>query len=151
VSFTSETHFWFEYQGGERFDFAGDDDTWVFVNNKLAVDLGGLHTPLYGYFVLNADDDGAGPHTADGQGKAHDDLRGDVTTDFGLTVGGVYEVVMFQAERNACGSNFKVTLKNFNQPKSTCVSTCGDGIVARNEVCDDGVNDGSYGGCAAGC
>ncbi|MEA2752721.1 MAG: hypothetical protein QOI41_6864, partial [Myxococcales bacterium] len=30
VSFTSETHFWFEYQGGEHFDFAGDDDTWIF-------------------------------------------------------------------------------------------------------------------------
>ena len=33
VSFTSETHFWFEYQGGEHFDFAGDDDTWVFLND----------------------------------------------------------------------------------------------------------------------
>ena len=54
VSFTSETHFWFEYQGGERFDFAGDDDTWVFVNRKLAIDLGGLHTPRTGHFTLDA-------------------------------------------------------------------------------------------------
>ncbi len=151
VSFTSETHFYFEYQGGERFDFAGDDDTWIFVNGKLAVDLGGLHGVLTGYFTLNGDDDGAGPHTADGQGVSNDDLRGEVVTDFGLSVGGIYEVVMFQAERNECGSNFTVTLKNFNQPKSVCQSTCGDGVVARDEVCDDGVNDGSYGGCAAGC
>ena len=42
VSFTTETHFWFEYQGGEQFAFSGDDDTWVFVNKTLAVDLGGL-------------------------------------------------------------------------------------------------------------
>ncbi|MBO4351547.1 MAG: DUF4215 domain-containing protein [Proteobacteria bacterium] len=31
--------------------------------------------------------------------------------------------------------------------------TCGDGIVssAIGEVCDDGINDGSYGGCGIGC
>jgi cysteine-rich repeat protein len=58
---------------------------------------------------------------------------------------------MFQAERNQCGSNFKVTLKDFNRPKSTCASTCGDGIVASDELCDDGKNDGSYGGCQPGC
>lgn len=28
---------------------------------------------------------------------------------------------------------------------------CGDGMVEGDEVCDDGVNDGSYGGCLADC
>ena len=28
---------------------------------------------------------------------------------------------------------------------------CGDGVVDDGEACDDGVNDGSYGGCAPGC
>ncbi|MEM6292488.1 MAG: hypothetical protein AAGA54_14535 [Myxococcota bacterium] len=28
---------------------------------------------------------------------------------------------------------------------------CGDGIVTAPEVCDDGVNDGEYGGCLPGC
>jgi hypothetical protein len=36
---------------------------------------------------------------------------------------------MFQAERNAGGSNVGVTLKNFSKSKSTCGSRCGDGIV----------------------
>ena len=153
VSFTSETHFWFEYQGGERFDFAGDDDTWIFVNRRLAVDLGGLHTPKTGFFVLDADTDGAGADTADGTAMFSSDMPGSPsgTVNLGLVKGGIYEVVMFQAERNQCGSNFRVTLKDFNKPKSTCASTCGDGIVASDELCDDGKNDGSYGGCMPGC
>lgn len=28
---------------------------------------------------------------------------------------------------------------------------CGDGIVEGDEICDDGVNNGSYAGCASGC
>ena len=58
--------------------------------------------------------------------------------NLGLVVGKVYEVAMFQAERNQCGSNFGVTLKNFSKPKSTCTSVCGDGIVAASEACDLG-------------
>ena len=151
VSFTSETHFWFEYQGGEQFAFAGDDDTWVFVNRKLAIDLGGLHEAKKGSFVLDADTDGAGADTADGTAAFTSDLQAPGSVNLGLVKGGTYEVVMFQAERNECGSNFKVTLKDFNRPKSACVSTCGDGVVASDEVCDDGKNNGSYGGCMPGC
>jgi cysteine-rich repeat protein len=34
---------------------------------------------------------------------------------------------------------------------TTSGASCGDGSVTGDEVCDDGANDGSYGGCMPGC
>ena len=49
-SFTSEVRYWFPYTAGKTYqlDFLGDDDVWVFVNGRLAVDLGGLHETAAG-------------------------------------------------------------------------------------------------------
>jgi fibro-slime domain-containing protein len=151
VSFTSETHFWFEYQGGESFEFVGDDDLWVFVNGRLLLDLGGLHTPRTASFTLGpVADVPAG--TASVQNQVTDPTT--FAVELGLTIGGVYEVSMFHAERNQCGSNFKVTLKDFNRPRSECVSTCGDGELASDELCDEGdanADPPPYGGCSEDC
>ena len=127
--FTSEVRYWFEYKGGETLDFTGDDDVWVFVNKKLAIDLGGVHGAQSAGIVLDAA----------------------AATNFSLQLGEVYEIVVFQAERHTTQSNYKLTLSNFDNTTTTCQSVCGDGIKTPDEACDDGKNDGSYGSCTPDC
>ena len=127
--FTSEVRYWFEYSPPQQLDFTGDDDVFVFVNKLLAVDLGGVHGAQSGSVTLDASNEGT----------------------FGLTQGEIYEIVVFQAERHTTQSNYRLTLSGFVNVTSECHSVCGDGIRTPDEVCDDGVNDGSYGHCTPDC
>ncbi|HYQ44146.1 MAG TPA: DUF4215 domain-containing protein [Polyangiaceae bacterium] len=129
--FTTQVTYWFKFdaKANARLDFTGDDDVWVFVNNKLAVDLGGVHQPVDGSVTLSATTAGT----------------------YGLTDGNVYKLNIFHVERKKESSSFRLTLAGFETAKSECTPICGDGVVSLGEQCDDGVNDGGYGECAAGC
>ncbi len=68
------------------------------------------------------------------------------------------EVLIFYAQRQSYISTFKLSLSGFDQlfsavgnGESRCETVCGDGIVNGTEECDDGVNDGGYGGCQPDC
>jgi len=149
--FTSEIAYWFNYDEGSTMNltFVGDDDVWVYVNGRLAVDLGGLHVPVEGSFNIGANgtvttvSSDAEPETSD-------------VADFGLEAGKVYEIKVFQAERKVTGSSYKLTLSGFNAARSLCMGTCGDGILTAGEMCDDGEDNSPQGSsthnrCAYDC
>jgi fibro-slime domain-containing protein len=52
-AFCTELHTTFQYQSGLQFEFTGDDDVWVFVNDSLVIDLGGMHPSRNAYVGLD--------------------------------------------------------------------------------------------------
>lgn len=83
--FTFELHTTFNYRGGETFTFIGDDDVWIYINGKLAVDIGGVHEESTASVDLDAR-----------------------AMDLGIQVGTTYSLDMFQAERHTQESNFRI-------------------------------------------
>ncbi len=148
--FTSEVRYWFQFAGGEALTFSGDDDVWVFVNGKLAIDLGGLHGRIESTLYLDATTGNGTCTEPDANGVEQPCAT--PTRTLGLTVGNIYEIALFHAERHLSESNFDLTLAGFEHAKSKCESVCGDGVVTPDEQCDDGTNNGKgYGYCNTDC
>lgn len=104
--FTFELHTEFTFQGGESFSFTGDDDLWVFINDTRVIDLGGVHGPQSASVGLNT---------------------------LGLTVGQVYDLDLFFAERHTVGSNFRIdtsiVLGQTEVPEPSALLLLGTGLA----------------------
>lgn len=117
--FTYELHTSFRYDPGNVFTFRGDDDVFVYINGKLAVNLGGIHVPMQAKIAL---DTGRVELTVEPQWASQvkleprpalgwtDTITGGVAgnVDLGLVAGKVYDLDFFFAERNCCASNFRI-------------------------------------------
>lgn len=88
-SFTTQISTFFEYGGTELFSFNGDDDVFVYVDEKLVLDLGGVHPQISG--TLNF-------------------TYGTKLQQYlGLEIGEIYSLIFFNAERQTLASNFRLT------------------------------------------
>ncbi|WP_438020528.1 fibro-slime domain-containing protein [Sorangium sp. So ce315] len=83
--FTTEIHLKFGYVAGQEFSFRGDDDMWIFINGKLALDLGSMHGPESGVIDFDAQ-----------------------AQYLGIYPGNTYTMDIFHAERHTDGSNFHI-------------------------------------------
>jgi fibro-slime domain-containing protein len=80
-SMTFELHTNFVYRPGMVFTFSGDDDVFVYINNALVIDLGGIHMAETASINLDT---------------------------LGLAAGSTYRLDFFWAERHLTLSNFRI-------------------------------------------
>ena len=130
--FCFESHANFTYRAGMQFMFRGDDDIWVYIDNKLAVDLGGTHLAAPGFVNL---DEFAGASGA-------------------LVAGNTYDIDIFFCDRRTDMSNVRIKTNMYIQQK-TAISAKGKkaaGNPAETDytLCFTKTGDGSCAAAAAG-
>lgn len=86
-NFSMEGHGQFTYSVDQNqyFNFEGDDDVYLFINNKMVMDIGGAHSITLSHFNLN-----------------------DYKDILGLEDGEVYDFDFFYMERHGYGSNIRI-------------------------------------------
>jgi fibro-slime domain-containing protein len=94
--FTTEVRYLYRYNGETaNVSISSTDDTWVFINGRLAVDFGATHATLGTTVKID-------------------------NTAFGLVAGNLYEIAIFRACRSPRDSDLQLTLPGATDTLSVC-------------------------------
>ena len=104
------------------YEFSGDDDLWVFVDDELVLDIGGIHQPVTGTINFTT-----------GVISVHGVTDKTMTFDVGS-----HNLKMFYMERGGCDSNLSV---RFNLP---LIIGKGNMLIAKKSMENDSSNANSY-------
>lgn len=106
--------------GSEKFEITADDDTFVFVGNELAVDMGGIHDATTGRIEITEN------------GEVYSSILGEETAFSGITVnqGESAIIRIFHADRNSSESVMKMEFAGMDlNVMNTSVAGNDDGSV----------------------
>lgn len=121
-----------------RFEFTGDDDLWVFVDDKLVLDIGGGHGAINGYIDFTSNEvyvSNAVTVTGYDETTATEEAAPvTATIDESILAEGKHTVKIFYMERAGAASN---NLIKFNLPQTPL----GDLIVSKEALEDRGRTD----------
>ena len=84
------------------FEFSGDDDMWVFIDDQLVLDIGGVHQPVSGSINFRS-----------GNVTVQNGANGSLPSGFIKNDEQNHTMKIFYMERGGCDSNCKIT---FNMP-----------------------------------
>lgn len=92
------------FSGNEEFEIVADDDTFVYVGNKLVIDMGGIHDATSGRFVIHKN------------GEIYTAIKGKDLAYSGVTIadeeGSIVRI--YHADRDADDSTFGVVFRGMN-------------------------------------
>jgi fibro-slime domain-containing protein len=128
-SFAAHIHRDFTYTNGATpadqliFEFRGDDDMWVFINNTLVLDLGGIHNTIHGAFVLANGNAYVWEHFNNNDMSDTMTALAKPVVNLGLIDGATATIDIFYCERQSTGSDIEVTSNIISAPPTSIKMT----------------------------